>query len=189
MSITQNYIKELQECLDELSQQADKIEVIADMIYCAFKSNKQIFIVGNGGSASTASHCPLGFEKQSAVEGKPRIRAKSLGDNIATITALANDIDYSSIFKEQLINQLDKDDIVIGISVSGKSPNVLQAIEYAKNNGAKTISFTGFGGGKLGELTDECIALSSSDFGQVEDVHLTLTHILSNILKDRIANG
>ncbi|MCK4814799.1 SIS domain-containing protein [bacterium] len=189
MSIIQNYVRGLRECLDELCQQEEWIEKITDKIFHAYENGGQVFIIGNGGSASTASHCALGFEKQSAVEGKPRIKSKSLTDNTALITALANDIDYTSIFKEQLINQLDEGDVVIGISASGNSPNILRAIEYARDKGAVTIGFTGFGGGRLKELADECIVLSSNDYGQVEDTHLALTHIISGMLKERISNG
>ena len=189
MSIIQNYIEGLRRCLEELSQQKEAIERIANIIFQAYKKGKQVFIMGNGGSATTASHCALGFEKQAAVEGKPRLRSQSLTDSIALITAWANDTDYSGIFLEQLKNRLDEGDVVIGISASGNSPNVLRAIEYAKGKGAITIGFTGFGGGKLKQLADECITLSSRDYGQVEDAHLTLTHILSDMLKERITNG
>lgn len=189
MSIVQNYIEGLDKCLAELSQQEERIERIANIIFEAYKRRKQVFIMGNGGSASTASHCALGFEKQSAVEGKPRPRAKSLTDNAALITAWANDTDYSCIFIEQLKNRLEEGDVVIGISASGNSPNVLRAIEYAKDRGAIPVGFTGFGGGRLKQLTNECIILSSRDYGQVEDTHLVLTHILSDMLKERIANG
>jgi D-sedoheptulose 7-phosphate isomerase len=189
MSLVHNYIKGLIQCLHELSQQSSNIEEVADIVFNAYKNGKQIFIMGNGGSATTASHCALGFEKQSVVEGKARPRAKSLTDNIALITAWANDTDYSCIFVEQLKNCLQEGDVVIGISASGNSPNVLRAIEYARDRGAITVGFTGFGGGKLKQLTNECIILSSRDYGQVEDTHLALTHILSDMLKERIANG
>lgn len=189
MSVVQNYIKGLTDCLEELSWQEERIERVANIVFEAYKKEKWVFIMGNGGSASTASHCALGFEKQSAVEGKPRLKSKSLADNVDLITAWANDVGYTSVFLEQLRDQLGQGDVVIGISVSGNSTNVLRAIEYAKGEGAITIAFTGFGGGKLKQLADECIALSSRDYGQVEDTHLALTHILSDILKRKIANG
>ena len=188
MPTVQDYLKGLRECLDELSQQEEAIERIANIIFEAYKKGRQVLIIGNGGSASTASHCALGFEKQSAVEGKSRLKSKSLADNIALITAWANDVDYDSIFVEQLRNQLAEDDVVIGISASGNSQNILQAIEYAKERGAVTIGFAGFGGGKLKQIVNECITLSSKDYGQVEDAHLALTHILSDMLKERITN-
>jgi D-sedoheptulose 7-phosphate isomerase len=105
---------------------------------------------------------------------------------MAVITARANDIDYGSIFKEQLVTYLNKGDVVIGISASGNSPNVLNAIEYAGDRGAVTIGFSGFNGGKLKELAQKSIVLSSRDYGQVEDSHLCLSHIISYIVREKI---
>jgi len=186
MSLMRDYMKDLRVCLDEVVLQEKNMERIADIIFCAYKNGKQVFVIGNGGSASTASHCALGFEKQSAIVGKPRIRSKSLTDNIAVITAWANDIDYASIFKEQLVNQLDDGDVLIAISASGNSPNIIEAAKYARRKGAVVIGFVGFGGGKLKELADESVCLTSKNYGQVEDTHLALTHIISDILKERI---
>ncbi len=187
MSSIQNYIKGLNHCLEELFQQ--DIDKIADIIFDAYKKGKQIFIMGNGGSASTASHFARDLAIGAAVKGKPRLRAISLTDNVATLTALANDIDYSSIFEQQLVGQVEEGDVAIGISASGNSPNVLKAIEFARKNGALTIGFIGFGGGKLKELAHKCIVLSSKDYGQVEDAHLCLAHIISYLVKEKIANG
>lgn len=187
MSLVENYIKGLYECLEELSRQ--NIEEIADIIFDAYKKGKQIFIMGNGGSATTASHLARDLRIGTAIEGKPRVHATSLTDNVAVITALANDIDYSSIFEQQLIGQSDEGDVVIGISASGNSPNVLKAIEFARKNGAVTVGFIGFGGGKLKELVHKCIVLSSKDYGQVEDIHLSLAHIVAYLVKGRIASG
>lgn len=186
---TIEHVEGLRDCLIELVEQADTIEKIADIIFSAYKENKQIFVMGNGGSALTASHCALGFEKQSAVESKKRIKAISLTDNVGLITAWANDENYVSIFKEQLVNKLCKGDVVICISVSGSSPNIIEAAIYSQEQGAIVIGFVGFGGGKLWKLADECVALSSKNYGQVEDIHLALTHILSDILRGKIANN
>jgi D-sedoheptulose 7-phosphate isomerase len=186
MSIVQDYIKGLSRCLGELSPQ--NLEEIADTIVTAWKTGKRIFIMGNGGSATTASHFARDLQMETATSGKPRVKAISLADNIALITSLANDKDYSSIFEEQLIGQMEKDDVVIGISASGNSPNVLKAIEYARRNGATTIGFIGFGGGKLKELVHKAIILSSQDYGPVEDIHLSLDHIISYLVRERIAN-
>ena len=187
MSLIQDYIEGLRTCLEELFHQ--NIDGIVNIIFDAYQKGKQIFILGNGGSASTASHFARDLKIGTAVEGKPRLRATSLTDNIATITALANDIDYDSIFEEQLIGQLNKGDVVIGISASGNSPNVLKAIEYAQNRGAITIGFVGFGGGRLKGIAFKSIVLSSRDYGQIEDAHLSLTHIISYLIRERIANA
>jgi D-sedoheptulose 7-phosphate isomerase len=155
----------------------------------ACSDGKKVIFMGNGGSATTASHFARDISIGTAKEGKPRVRAISLADSIAAITSLANDIGYNSVFKEQLIGQVDKGDVVIGISASGNSPNVLEAMEYARSAGAVTVGFIGFGGGKLKELSDKSIVLSSRDCGQVEDSHLVLDHIFTCLVKERIAGG
>ena len=187
MSIVQDYVEGLYECLRELVRQ--NVEEIADIILETWKKDKRVFIMGNGGSAATASHFARDLQIGAAAEGKPRVRAISLADNVALVTALANDTSYSSIFEEQLIGQLEEGDMVVGISASGNSPNILKAVEYARKNGAITIGFIGFGGGKLKELVHKAIILSSKDYGQIEDTHLSLTHIISYLVRERIANG
>lgn len=188
MSLIRDYIKGLTHCLEELSQQSTSIEEIAGIIFDAYKKNKQIFIMGNGGSATTASHFARDLKIGAAVKNKRRLRATSLTDNLALITALANDIDYSSIFEEQLIGSLNENDVVIAISASGNSPNILKAIEFARVNGAVTIGFTGFDGGRLKQLAHKCVVLSSKDYGQVEDIHLGLTHIISYLVREKLSN-
>jgi len=160
-----------------------------NIIYEAYKKGKQIFILGNGASASTASHFACDLTKGTRIKGKSHVRAISLTDNMALITPLANDMDYDSVFTEQLASLLDEGDVVIGISASGNSPNVLKAIEFARERGAITIGFIGFDGGKLKGLIYKCIVLSSRDYGQVEDAYVCLSHIISYLLKERIANG
>ncbi len=184
--IIQKHFDGLRQCLNELSPQ--DIEQIADIIYDAYKKGKQIFIMGNGGSASTASHFACDLSKGTAIEGKPRLRVISLTDNMAMVTAVANDIDYSLIFTEQLASLLNEGDVVIGISASGSSPNVLEGTKFAREKSAITIGLVGFGGGKLKDITEKCIVLSSRDYGQVEDVHLTLVHIICYMMKEKMVN-
>jgi D-sedoheptulose 7-phosphate isomerase len=185
MSFIQDYLDGLSNSLKELARQ--DIAGISDIIFDAYKKGRQIFIMGNGGSAATSSHFAEDLRLGRAVEGKPHVRATSLTDNTALITALANDIDYASIFVEQMVDHLDKGDVVIGISASGNSPNVLKAIEYGRSHGAITIGFCGFGGGRLKEITHKSIVLSSSIYGQVEDAHLCLAHIISLLVRQKIA--
>jgi D-sedoheptulose 7-phosphate isomerase len=187
MSVINNYLQGLNGCLRELSEQS--IASIAETIYGAYKNDKQVVIMGNGGSASTASHFARDLRIGSRVEGKPRVRATSITDNMAMVTSLANDVDYDAIFREQLIDQIEEGDVVIGISASGNSPNVLKAIEYAREKGAVTIALTGFDGGKLKGLVDKAIIVSSWDYGQVEDVHLSLGHMITYAVKDRLATA
>jgi D-sedoheptulose 7-phosphate isomerase len=187
MPIVQDYVKGLYQCLEELLEQ--NIEGIADIVFDAYKKGKQIFIMGNGGSATTASHFVRDLQIGAAVAGKSRVRAISLTDNVALITALANDMGYSSIFEGQLVGRLEEGDVVIGISASGNSPNILRAIEFARSTGAITVGLIGFGGGKLKGLVHKCIVLSSKDYGRVEDIHLSLAHIISYLVKEKIAHG
>lgn len=184
MALVQEYIEGLKKCLEELVRQ--NIEEIVDIIFDAYKKGKCIYIMGNGGSAAIALHFAHDLQIGAAAAGKPRMRAISLTGNVAVITALANDIDYSSIFEEQLVGQVEEGDVVVGISASGNSPNVLKAMDYARRGGAVTIGFVGFGGGKLKELASKSIVLSSKDYGQVEDIHLSLAHIISYQVKEKI---
>ncbi len=181
-----DYVKGLRACIDELSGQ--DVEDIADVIFNAYKNGKQIFVLGNGGSATTACHFARDLQIGTAAEGKPRIQTVSLTDNVALVTSLANDIDYSLIFKEQLIGRLNDGDVAIGVTGSGNSPNILKAMEFARCQGAVIIGFIGFGGGKLQELTHKSVVLSSRDYGPVEDMHLVLTHLITYLVRDKIAN-
>jgi len=142
-------------------------------------SGKNIYIMGNGGSASTASHMSSDMNKGAMVEGKPRFKAISLADNIPVMLAWGNDSSYEDIFVEQLKNFLKEGDIVIGISGSGNSKNVLKAIDYANKNGAKTIGFTGFEGGKLKELAQIDLVVPNHLMQQIEDIHLLIEHAIT----------
>ena len=183
--IISDYLKGLRTCLDEIAD--EDIIAIVDIIMKAYSDGRKVIFLGNGGSAATASHFARDISIGTAKEGKPRVRAISLTDNIVAITSLANDVGYNSIFKEQLIGQVDKGDVVIGISASGNSPNVLEAVKYARSAGAIIVGFIGFEGGKLIELSDKSIVLSCRDYGQVEDTHLVLDHIFTCLIKERIA--
>jgi D-sedoheptulose 7-phosphate isomerase len=184
MTLVKEYIEGLKKCIDELTPR--DIEETAGIIFAAFKNGKRIFVMGNGGSATTAIHFARDLQIGTAIAGKPRLRVTCLADNVASITSVANDISYDCIFEEQLISQLDAGDAVIGISASGNSPNVLRAMEYARQNGALTIGFIGFGGGKLKNLCKKSIVLSSKDYGQIEDIHMVLSHIIPYFIKKEL---
>jgi len=172
------YRKELNQCFDELD-----LKKLERVVIELNKRGRTIFILGNGGSASTASHMEVDLAKGAQVKGFPKLRVISLTNNISAITAWANDDSYEVVFEKQLEIMMRRDDLVIGISASGNSPNVLAAIKYAKKNGATTVGFIGFGGGKLKELVDIDITVSSRNYGVVEDFHLILNHILSQFIK------
>ena len=179
-----NYLDSLKSYLDRIP--LDKVEAITDLLSRAYKNNRQVFIMGNGGSASTASHFACDLGKGTIIEGKPRFRVISLNDNISLITALSNDCGYDEVFREQLMNLVQAGDIVISITGSGNSPNVLKAIEYARSRGAVTIGCIGFDGGKLRGMVDEEITLACSNYGQVEDIHLILEHLISQFFRQKI---
>ncbi len=176
MERIQRYISHLQGTLERLSL-ADVRKSI-DLVMEAYQADRQIFVIGNGGSASTASHIANDLGKGTSLPGRKRFRVISLTDNISTMTAWSNDVCYQDVFVEQLKNLVNPGDLVIGISASGASENVLRAIRHAKAIGCKTIGWTGFGGGKLARLADVSVVVDSQEYGPVEDVHLILNHVL-----------
>lgn len=176
MERIQEYISHLQGVLDRLS--LPDVRQSIDLVMQAYQADRQIFVIGNGGSASTASHIATDLGKGTSLPGVRRFRVISLTDNVATMTAWSNDVCYEDVFVEQLKNLVNPGDLVIAISASGNSENIIRAIRYAKANGCKTIGWTGFGGGKLRRLADVTVVVDSHEYGPVEDVHLILNHIL-----------
>lgn len=140
--------------------------------------------MGNGGSASTASHFVCDLAKNTRHPGLPHFRVIGLTDNMAIFSAYANDEGYENVFTTQLANLVEAGDIVIAISASGNSANVLKAVEEARNHAAVTIGFTGFDGGRLGSLVDVQVHVNSHIIEHVEDIHLALEHMIVKTLKD-----
>ncbi len=181
----QKYFQELKKSI--VSLDFAKIQKAIEIIFEAYQNNKQVFILGNGGSASTASHfaCDLGKGTLQNIYnmGEKRFRVISLTDNVATLLAYGNDLSFEDVFVQQLNNLINEGDVVIGISGSGNSANVIRAIEYAKKCGAKTIGFLGFKtGGKMGKLVDFEITVADNHYGRIEDIHLALCHLISDSL-------
>lgn len=178
-----DYLSEVKSALDSLD--IDSINKALQMILIAYEKGSRVFIIGNGGSASTASHmaCDLGKGTLSRFydNKEKRLRVMSLSDNIALLTAYANDLSFNHAFVQQLINLIEKDDLVIVLSGSGNSKNLIQAIKYAKRHKAQTIGILGFkNGGKLSSLVDCQIIVQSDHYGPIEDVHLVLNHLLAS---------
>lgn len=163
----------------------DSLEKIAKLIEKAEKKGKQIFVMGNGGSAATSSHLATDWSKTAERVGKPLIRCVSLNDNLAFMTAIGNDLGYDEVFSRQLQNLLNKDDLVVIISGSGNSGNVIKAAEFAKEKGATVVGMTGFTGGKLRKLADVCLHVNSDQYGVIEDMHMAAGSILAFYLKQR----
>ena len=186
MERIREYILHLQGVLEHLSL-ADVRQSI-NLVMEAYQADRQIFIIGNGGSASTASHVANDLSKGTSLPGLRRFRAISLTDNVATMTAWSNDVCYEDVFVEQLKSLVNSGDLVIGISASGNSENIIRAIRHANAIGCKTIGWIGFGGGKLRQLADVSVVVDSHDYGPVEDVHLILNHILHAWIREELAD-
>src|SRR2546421_7713590 len=157
----------------------DAIERAVGIILDAYDNGAHVYVVGNGGSATNATHFACDLSKATIVKGRARLRVTSLTDNIALLTAWANDTSYDNVFSEQLTNLLNRGDIVIAISASGNSPNVVAAIRAARLMGAATIGLVGFSGGHVLEMADAVIHVPSQDYGVVEDCHSVLEHAIT----------
>ncbi len=183
----EGYLLGMRAVVDRLDK--DQIDRIAETIYNTRKTGNQIFIMGNGGSASTASHFCSDLAKTTLVQGKKGFKVIPLTDNIPLMTAWGNDAGFENIFYGQLMNLLNKDDVLIAISGGGNSPNILKALDLAAERGARTIGLGGFSGGKMAAKIEECFIVPSHNYQFVEDVHMILVHLISSVLKGWIARG
>jgi D-sedoheptulose 7-phosphate isomerase len=165
------------------------VEAVADKLFRAYVEGRRVFLFGNGGSAALASHfaCDLGKGTIGADDHQKRFKVLALTDNTALITAWANDSSFEKVFSEQLRNFIERDDIAFAISGSGRSPNVLQALQVARQAGAFNIGLTGFLGGEMKRMCDLCIVIPSDNMQIIEDLHVSVTHALFTIVRNRIA--
>ncbi len=187
-SFVEDYVESLADQLRAVPP--DAIDRIGRRLLETAEAGAQILIAGNGGSASTASHFACDLAK-TVLGAKPelrksRFRAVSLADNIALMTAWANDVSYEAVFAEQVKMLGRPGDVLIVISASGNSPNVVEAVEAACSLGLHTIGFLGFDGGRLSGLVDDCVVVPCDDYGHVESTHLVLGHLLAHWLRERL---
>ncbi len=182
MALVEHYISTLKDTLDQLD--TNRINAAITAIHKARVDQRQIFVMGNGGSASTATHMVCDLAKNTRSPGWPFLRVIGLTDNMAILSAYANDEGYENVFAQQLANLVQPGDVAIGISTSGRSPNVLRAIELANEVGAVTIGLTGFDAGLLGPMVDHHLHVPSDCIEQVEDIHLMLGHLITTALRD-----
>jgi D-sedoheptulose 7-phosphate isomerase len=161
-----------------------KVGEAIDILRQARDEKRHIFVCGNGGSASTASHFVCDMVKGASFGREARFRIMALTDSLPTITAYSNDVSYDCVFAEQLKNFAQPGDVVIAISGSGNSPNVLRAIEYAGSIGCRTIALTGRDGGKLGPLAELNLQASVPHMGRIEDVHMIVMHMICYYFMD-----
>ncbi len=183
--------------LDRLHAELDRvdraeIQQMADRIYEAWENEKFVYIFGNGGSGTTATHMSEDLGKSTLRESdlndesKKRLKVMSLTDNLGWIMAVGNDLAYDQIFVQQLMNYGQPGDLVIAISGSGNSPNVLAAVDWANRHGLKTFGLTGFDGGQLRQMAQGGLHVPLDDMGMVESIHLCLFHFVLNDVFARI---
>lgn len=179
-----DYAAAIKHTLDKMPW--ERVEQVLDVLDAARLSGRKVFVFGNGGSASTASHMACDLSKNTAMPGTPRLRTLALNDNMALFSALGNDLGYENVFAEQLATLVDAGDVVIAISASGNSPNVIKAIAVAQERGATTVGLSGYAGGKLAGLVDYPIVAENDCIEQVEDIHLILEHMITTALRARM---
>ena len=177
MSFVETYKNQLVDAINQID--IPKVERAIEWMRAARDNHRHIFTCGNGGSASTASHFVCDIVKGASYLREQRFRIMALTDSLATLTAYSNDVSYECVFTEQLKNFAQEGDVVLAISGSGNSPNVVGAIEYANSVGCKTIALTGRDGGKLGPLAQLNIQVPVQHMGRIEDAHLIICHMIA----------
>lgn len=182
------YLEGLKTVLDTLS--LDDLDGVIECLHAAYVRGSQVFIIGNGGSASTASHmaCDLGKTvlRKAPDPYAKRFRVVALTDNVALLTAWANDASYNTVFAEQLRNVASPGDVLIAISASGNSPNVARAVSAARELGMTSVALLGFDGGVTKTIADLSLVVESASYGYIEDAHLVLNHLITSHLQDRL---
>lgn len=176
MTYTQQYKSALLETLDTID--LEKVNQAIALFCDARAGGRRVFVCGNGGSASTASHFACDMVKGASYGRSARFRIMALTDQIPTLTAYANDVSYDCVFVEQLKNFAESGDLFMGISGSGNSPNVIHALEYARSIGCRTIALTGRDGGKLGPMAELNIQVPAPHMGRIEDAHMVICHMI-----------
>ncbi|HWA83438.1 MAG TPA: SIS domain-containing protein, partial [Fimbriimonadaceae bacterium] len=167
-----------------------EIDAVRTTLESAFSEGRTVFVAGNGGSAATASHMACDFQKTTLAKEhhriSRRIRCIALSDNMPLITAWGNDVHYDEIFGQQLRNLANPCDVLLVITASGNSPNILNALQAARDLGVSSIGFLGFEGGKAKAICDQCIVVKSSDYGIIEDAHSVLMHMVTAALRTTV---
>lgn len=176
------YLNYLATCFDAVD--CDAVGAFAELLLSARRTGKTVFFIGNGGSAATASHFANDVSVGTHTGDNQPFRAISLTDNVAVMTALANDEGYEQVFVHQLKIHLRDGDTLVAISASGNSPNIINAVEYAKSRSAIVVGLTGFDGGKLRELSDISLHVPTAigEYGPVEDLHMIFDHLIGSFL-------
>jgi D-sedoheptulose 7-phosphate isomerase len=185
ISFVPEYLDGFVRVLDSINQ-ADMQQLVTRVIE-AYREGRQLFIAGNGGSAATASHAAADFGKtmlgRAADPQARRFRVLSLVDNVSLLTAYANDVGYASVFAEQLRTHAQQGDVLLVISASGNSPNIIEALDAARELGVETLGLLGCDGGKALSRVDHAVTVRSDHFGYIEDAHTVVMHMITEALK------
>ena len=194
MARTDEYLSEVSKIVSDLDR--GEIDKAISILYGAWKSDNQVFVIGNGGSASSSTHFACDLNKWVSDEAERKFRAFALVDNIPLMSALTNDNGWGEVYTEQLRNFFRKGDVLVAISVHGGSgsdkagpwsQNLLRAVKYVKDNGGKVVGLSGFDGGVLKTAADACIVVPAESTPHVEGMHLVLTHLMSEQLRALIS--
>ncbi|HZU01407.1 MAG TPA: SIS domain-containing protein [Ktedonobacteraceae bacterium] len=180
-SIT-TYFIQLEQMVRDIS--LPDLQNVLDLLEEAYHNGHRVFIMGNGGSAATASHFALDLAKNTIMPGAPRLKAISLTDHVPLITAWSNDTAYEHIFAEQLANLIEPGDVVLGISASGNSLNVINAMRLAKQCRAYTVALLGAKGGKIKDMVDAYVLAPGQNIEQEEDAHMILAHVITRHMRE-----
>ncbi|MDF1852673.1 MAG: SIS domain-containing protein [Verrucomicrobiales bacterium] len=185
MNTPETAISRYLDLLQDLIRSIDPSDIahVAETLQEVCRNGGTVWVCGNGGSASTASHMACDLSKNTTDTDSQRLRVVSLTDNVAHFSAIANDLDYDHVFSEQLRNVMKSGDALVAISASGNSPNVVEAARYARSLETPVISLTGFSGGDLRGLATNQLHVDCSEYGQVEDLHLIFNHLLVVVLR------
>lgn len=184
MDLIETYLAEMEQVIRQISV-AD-VRAVVDVLENAWLAGSTVFLIGNGGSAATASHMMNDWNKMTRVDGMARLRAIALTDCVPLMTAIANDQHYVDVFVEPLANLLRPRDVLVAISGSGNSPNIIKAVEYARAHDAIVVGLCGRPGGRLAQLAEVKVITPSDRIGQQEDGHMIMNHIISAALLERI---
>ena len=182
LSFPQEYKADVLKAIETID--LDKVNRAIEILVQARDAGRHIFVCGNGGSASTASHFVCDMVKGASFNRDKRFRIMALTDSLPTITAYSNDVSYECVFVEQLKNFAEPGDVLMAISGSGNSPNVLRAVEYANELGCRTIALSGRNGGRLGPLAELNIQASNPHMGRIEDMHMIVMHMICYYFMD-----
>jgi D-sedoheptulose 7-phosphate isomerase len=184
MDVIERYLTEIEAAVRSIAR--DEVRAVVDELFAAWEQERTVFLIGNGGSAATASHMMNDLTKFTAFANRKRLRAIALTDNVPLMTAYGNDLSYEDVFSEPLLTLMKPGDVLVAISGSGNSPNILKALKAADAVGGRTIGLCGSPGGRLAELADLVVKIPAVHIGQQEDGHLILNHAIAMALRERI---